>query len=136
MTEMNPSCAARADSASDNIHSNGGKTAAVAGRFAHLVSRISSDSGRFKPRRLPAVCRTPRGFVRAGFTQGGPIIVRHSLADEQRVAGVSSLAAAVSPAFSAQPWPSARPFGPISICHGIPIRSAVANLAPGRSSRS
>ena len=32
--------------------------------------------------------------------------------------------------------PSARPFGPTSTCQGNPIRSAVANLAPGRWSRS
>ncbi len=32
--------------------------------------------------------------------------------------------------------PSARPFGPISTCQGRPIRSAVANLLPARSSRS
>ena len=32
--------------------------------------------------------------------------------------------------------PAARPFGPITTCQGTPIRSAVANLEPGRSSRS
>ena len=32
--------------------------------------------------------------------------------------------------------PSARPLGPTTSCHGRPIRSAVANFAPGRASVS
>ena len=32
--------------------------------------------------------------------------------------------------------PSARPFGPTRICQGMPMRSAVANFAPGRPSVS
>ena len=32
--------------------------------------------------------------------------------------------------------PAATPLGPTTTCHGTPIRSAVANFAPPRSSRS
>ena len=38
--------------------------------------------------------------------------------------------------FLTSTFPSASPFGPTNICQGMPIRSAVANFAPGRWSRS
>ena len=38
--------------------------------------------------------------------------------------------------FFSSTLPSARPAGPTSTCQGMPIRSAVANFPPARSSRS
>ena len=49
--------------------------------------------------------------------------------------GVTSDRSPVARRFSST-FPAAAPRGPTMICHGCPIRSASANLAPARSSRS
>ena len=91
-----------------------------AGGVAHRSpsrSGISPDSGRFKP---------PK-------TVTGEQIYPPSCAIASSGLSIVRLPSA---RFFSSIWPVARPFGPTRTCHGIPIRSAVANFAPGRSSRS
>jgi hypothetical protein len=57
--------------------------------------------------------------------------------DNRLSAAAGLIISRVPPArFLTSTLPSASPRGPIITCHGIPMRSAVANLPPARSSRS
>ena len=76
--------------------------------------------------------------ARAQVPEGDETLERGKDHAPSRCSAASTLSSTFSPVlrFFISTWPLAAPRGPTTSCHGRPIRSISANLAPARSSRS
>ncbi len=76
--------------------------------------------------------------ARAQIPEGDQTLERGKDHAPSRCSAASTLSSTFSPVlrFFISTWPLAAPRGPTTSCHGRPIRSISANLAPARSSRS
>ncbi len=102
------------------------------GRLAHVLSQTPILT-RFWL--IQAVRRHESTCSHTGFF--GLRCLKALQRDSRSIAAATLISSLVPPArFFTSTLPSARLFGPTRTCHGNPIRSAVLNLVPARSSRS